>query len=241
MGGDDTHDRALQTLIDAGQPVIIINLKDIYDIGGLFFTWEMATAIAGYHLNINPFNQPDVEAAKRMTQLLVTDYLEIGRQPSGDAKLPKSELIPQFLERMQPGDYISIQAYLSSTVETDALIQGLRMKLRNRYRLATTTAYGPSYLHSTGQLHKGGADCGHFIQLISDTIKDIPIPIQAGSERSELTFGVLNKAQAVGDLMALRKADRHVIQIQLGEDVSAGLRVIADGLIPVAGYSSVTA
>ncbi len=241
LEGDSTHDEALQALIDAGHPAIVIDLKDIYDLGGLFFTWEMATAIACYHLNVNPFNQPDVEAANKLARSLIADYLEIDQQPLVDAKLPDVELLAQFLEPTQPGDYISIQAFLAPTTETDALIQDLRMKLWNRYHLATTTAYGPSYLHSTGQLHKGGPNQGHFIQLISHPIKDIPIPMEAGSERAELTFGVLHQAQAVGDRMALTNAHRHIIQIQLGKDVPAGLKLMAKGLLPVADYSVVTA
>jgi transaldolase/glucose-6-phosphate isomerase len=229
-GGDGEVSKVLDTLEGAGHPVVRLHLHDAYDLGGQFFLWEMATAIAGARLGINPFDQPNVESAKRRARDMVAAFQKSGRLP----KDPPAHLGPaslhKFLSGASAGDYISIQAYLTPTPETDALLRVLRTGLRDRYRLATTVGYGPRFLHSTGQLHKGDAGHGLFIQLTADGARDLPIPDEAGSPTSSITFGVLEMAQALGDKQALLDAGRRAIRFHLGTDVPGGLRQLAEGL-----------
>jgi transaldolase/glucose-6-phosphate isomerase len=238
LSGDDTHDAALDVLEAAGHPVVRLNLQDRYDLGGQFFLWEMATAVASHLLGINPFDQPNVEAAKVLARRMVAEYTEKGALPSGESAPLTAEALNEFLAR-DPSttgsrpialavdsrrSYIALQAYLQPTAETDAALAALRAHLRDRFRLATTVGYGPRFLHSTGQLHKGDAGNGLFIQLTADDQRDAPIPDEAGSSDSSITFGVLKAAQALGDQQALLDAGRRVIRFHLGEDIVGGLR-----------------
>ena len=225
---DDTHDAAVQALQDAGHPVVRVRLNDLYDLGGQFFLWEMATAVAGHRLSINPFDQPNVEAAKMLARKMVAEYKEKGALPDVESTPPTAEALDQFLAQAQPGDYVALQAYVQPTAETDAALAVLRLRLRDRYRLATTVGYGPRFLHSTGQLHKGDAGNGLFIQFTADDPQDAPIPDEAGSPHSTMTFGVLKTAQALGDQQALLDAGRRVICLHMGEDVVGGLRQLAE-------------
>lgn len=230
LNGNDTHDAAIQALEDAGHPVVRLNLHDPYDLGGQFFLWEMATAVAGYRLGINPFNQPNVEAAKMLARQMVAEYTEKGALPSGESAPLTAEALNEFLSQAQPGDYITLQAYLQPTAETDAALLALRTHLRDQFRLATTVGYGPRFLHSTGQLHKGDAGRGLFIQLTADDPQDVPIPDEAGSPDSTMTFGALKMAQALGDRQALLDAGRRVIRFHLGTDVIGGLKRLMEAL-----------
>jgi glucose-6-phosphate isomerase len=238
LDGDDTHDAAVQTLREADQPVVQIGLRDIYDLGGEYFRWEMATAVAGYRLGINPFDQPNVESAKRLAKYMVSAYKEKGALPALTPTLQADgitvysdiaadsieEALNSFLTQAKTGDYISLQAYVQPTEETSAALQQLRIWLRDRLKLATTVGYGPRFLHSTGQLHKGGAGNGLFIQFTADDRQDIPIPDEAGLPGSSITFGILKAAQALGDRQALLDAGRRVIRFHLGTDVIGGLK-----------------
>ncbi len=236
LNGDDTHDAAIQALEDAGHPVIRLHLRDLYDLGGQFFLWEMATAVAGHRLGINPFDQPNVESAKVRAREMVAAYQKTGRLPEDEPAPLTAEALQAFLAQARPGDYIALQAYVAPTAETDAALQALRVRLRDRYRLATTVGYGPRFLHSTGQLHKGGANNGLFVQFTADDARDVPIPDEAGSPESSrrpegpasgITFGVLKMAQALGDKQALLDAGRRVIRFHLGKDVVGGLKKLA--------------
>jgi len=220
--------------------VVRLNLQDRYDLGGQFFLWEMATAVASHLLGINPFDQPNVEAAKVLARRMVAEYTEKGALPSGGSAPLTAEALNQFLAQARDPSttgsrpialavdsrrsYIALQAYLQPTAETDAALLRLRTRLRDRFRLATTVGYGPRFLHSTGQLHKGDAGNGLFIQLTADDQRDAPIPDQAGSSDSPITFGLLKAAQALGDQQALLDAGRRVIRFHLGEDVMGGLK-----------------
>ena len=135
-----------------------------------------------------------------------------------------------FLALAQAGDYISLQAYVQPTAETDAALLALRLRLRDRLKLATTVGYGPRFLHSTGQLHKGDGGNGLFIQFTANEAQDVPIPDEAGSRASSMTFGVLKMAQALGDKRALEDAGRRVIRFHLGDDVVGGLKLLAEAL-----------
>jgi transaldolase / glucose-6-phosphate isomerase len=229
--------RALDLLAAAGHPVIRLELRDPFDLGGQCFLWEMATAAAGARLGINPFDQPDVEAAKAFARQIVARFLESGSLPEEVPDFTEGEValygkgsgktlrekVSGFLADGNPGDYIAIQAYLPTTPGTDAALQQIRRFIRDRYRLATTIGYGPRFLHSTGQLHKGDAGQGMFIQLTADDPVDLPIPDEAGGRSSRLTFGILKAAQAMGDRQALLDRGRRVIRLHMRKGATGGL------------------
>jgi len=224
-------DQAVQALRADGHPVIRLALCDLYDLGEQFFLWEMATAIAGHRLGINPFDQPDVKAAKVLAQQMIAAYRENCRLPPADARPLSATGLDTFLRQARSGDYVALQAYVQPTPETTEALRALRTALRNRYRLATTVGYGPRFLHSTGQLHKGGTGHGLFIQLTCDDTRDAPIPDNADSAQSYVTFGVLKSAQALGDARALLKAGRRLVRFHLGKkDVAQALMTTAAAL-----------
>jgi len=241
LDGEPAEDAALAQLERAGQPVVRIVLRDRYDVGAQFFLWEMATAVAGHLLGINPFDQPNVEAAKALARKVVAEYAARGTIPSDPPVLvedgialyaPNPHLIGSatrladalgaFVAQARPRDYIALHAYLQPTSATHTRLQALRLKLRDRLCLATTLGYGPRFLHSTGQLHKGDAGKGLFIQLTADSASDVPIPDEAGRPEASLSFGVLKMAQALGDYQALQDVGRRVIRLHL-QDVVEGL------------------
>jgi glucose-6-phosphate isomerase len=239
LAGDTTHDTAIDELAQAGHPVLRVELDDLYDLGGQLLEWELATIVAGYCLQINPFDQPDVEAAKILARQMVQTYHQQGRLPGLEADLCEGalslygaingdtlgEAINAFLAQGEKNrSYISLQAYIQTTRETDALLGTLRLALIKKTGLATTVGYGPRFLHSTGQLHKGDAGCGLFIQFTADPSEDIDIPNEPDSSTSSMTFGVLIAAQALGDRQALIDTGRQVLRINLGSDVRGGLQ-----------------
>jgi hypothetical protein len=213
-----------------GQPVVPMELGDHYDLGGQIFLWELATAVAGYQLGIQPFDQPNVEAAKKAARKMVAAYSESGELPREDATLTDGDIqvygdvtassaagaLHKFLEQGKPGDYICLQAFIPPNQETSAALEHLRAELLESYRLATTSGYGPRFLHSTGQLHKGDSGNGLFVQFTSDPAEEVPIPLEAGKDDSALSFGILALAQALGDRQALIEAGRRVIRFHLG-------------------------
>ena len=224
LESDRTEDSALVKLAEAGHPVIRLTLKDALDVGGEFFRWELATAAAGCLFGVNPFDEPDVTAAKEKTGALLASYRKSRRLPEWQVSaeedgvallLPErrsislTDAIGAHLASARPGDYLALQAYLGPHHEVWSRLQEIRVIVRDRYRLATTAAYGPRYLHSTGQLHKGGAAKGVFIQITADDGEDAQIP-GAG-----YGFSALKAAQALGDLQALHELGRRVIRIHL--------------------------
>ena len=223
------HDAALAALAAAGHPLVTIRLHDLYDVGGQFFLWELATAVAGHLLGIQPFDQPNVESAKVLARQMVAAYHELGRLPEDTPAPLSSTALRAFLAASRPGDYIALQAYVPPTPATTAALNALRLALRDRLHLATTVGYGPRFLHSTGQLHKGDGNNGLFIQFTADVLQDAPIPDEAGAAASGMSFGVLIQAQALGDGQALRDAGRRVIRFHLGTDVVGGLERLFGG------------
>lgn len=223
------HDAALAALAAAGHPVVTIRLHDLYDVGGQFFLWELATAVAGHLLGIQPFDQPNVESAKVLARQMVAAYHELGRLPEDTPAPLSSTALRAFLAASRPGDYIALQAYVPPTPATTAALNALRLALRDRLHLATTVGYGPRFLHSTGQLHKGDGNNGLFIQFTADVLQDAPIPDEAGAAASGMSFGVLIQAQALGDGQALRDAGRRVIRFHLDTDVVGGLERLFGG------------
>ena len=242
LDGDDTRDNFIRSLIDSGQPVIRIDIGEEYDLGREFFRWEMATAIAGHVLGINPFDQPNVESAKDQARRMLDAYILKGNLPEQEPAIADGsvsvftdlsagsvkEVLEEFLAQAEPGDYAALQAYVKPSGETWEFLQSLRLRIRDKYRIATTLGYGPRFLHSTGQLHKGDAGRGLFIQITSTPAQDLPIPDEPGDQRSSMTFGVLKTAQAMGDRQALLDAGRRVIRLELGTDLTGGLRRLED-------------
>jgi glucose-6-phosphate isomerase len=227
LEGDRAHDQFVNALAEAGQPVITLKLKDLYDVGGQFVLWEMATAIAGHFLGVNPFDQPNVEAAKIKGREIVAEYAAQGSLPAGDFAPATPQALADFLAKARPGDYVSLQAYVPSTPETDEALRSLRQAIHLRTGLATTAGYGPRFLHSTGQLHKGDRGNGLFIQFVSDAVEDVAIPDEAGSDASGISFNVLKKAQALGDARALLDARRRFIAFDVGQDPAGAIAELA--------------
>ncbi len=223
---EEPIDERLEVLAIQGHPVVRISLEDRYDLGAQFFLWELATAVAGARLGIHPFNQPNVEAAKVQARRFIQAYEELGELPAAETAPLTEDALREFLAQARPGDYISVQAYVQPMPETDAALQILRSRLLKATHLATTVGYGPRFLHSTGQLHKGDAGNGLFIQLTSQPEEKLPIPDAPGSSSSALSFGVLKLAQARGDYAALQEVDRRVIHFDLGTDVLENLGVL---------------
>jgi hypothetical protein len=204
--------------------------------------WEVATAIAGWRLGINPFDQPNVESAKIQARNMVEEYAEKGELPKPEATVEEDgltiysarsassaeEAMESFLSQAKPGDYVSLQAYLLPSDTTTETLQEMRVRLLEKLGVATTSGYGPRFLHSTGQLHKGDGGNGLFVQFTADNEQDADIPDEAGSPASGMSFGVLEEAQALGDRQALLDVDRRVIRIHLGSDVSGGLKRVSE-------------
>lgn len=215
-------DGLVEQLQYAGHPVAVLELADVYDLGAEFYRWEYATAIAGHVLGIHPFDQPDVQGAKDRTVSVLEQWQRDGKLPS--ARSDDGAKLGRILEASQAGDYLAIMAYLPDTDVIRETIHELRHRVMAKYRIATTMGYGPRFLHSTGQLHKGGPASGIFLQLTQDHQTDIPIP------GWDLSFGVLADAQALGDLQALDDLGRRTVSVHLGGDPAGGIRRIIDAL-----------
>jgi hypothetical protein len=240
---DHSAEQAKLTALEAaGHPIIRLQIADIYDLAGQFFLWEFATTIAGWRLQINPFDQPNVELAKIRARNMVNVYKREISLPShlpviADARLQvigsisansPAEALSQFVASANIGDYIAIQAYTQSNIETDIALEQLTTVLRSKTHLAVTTGYGPRFLHSTGQLHKGDRGNGIFIQITADHPADVPIPDQAGDPSSSITFGTLIMAQALGDQEALLEQGRRILRIHIKQHVPKTITALAN-------------
>lgn len=212
-GGDNAAaDVALERIRDAGHPVITLEMDDVYDVGAEFFRWEMATAVAGHLLDIHPFDQPNVQQAKDVTNRVLETYVNEGALPGAE-----EGSVTGLLGQAGEGDYFSIMAYVEETDGVTNAVNMLRQYAMRKHHIATTLGYGPRFLHSTGQLHKGGPNTGLFLQMEADVRSDIPIP----GER--FGFGTLAAAQAIGDYEALKESGRRVVRINLGRDAEAAV------------------
>ena len=219
LAGDDNRDTdaAVEGIEANGQPVMRLDLRDKYDLGAEFYRWEFATAVAGGVLGIHPFDQPNVQAAKDMTESVLAKYETSGGLPNVETTAPLDTLLGQ----ASPGDYLAIMAYLEQTPELDHALEALRRGIGRRYRIATTLGYGPRFLHSTGQLHKGGPGSGVFLQLTGDHQQDLPIP------GYPYTFATVADAQA---LEALQASSRRAARVHLGPAAETGILRLADDL-----------
>ncbi len=234
--------RRLTALEKAGFPVVRIEIPDRYALGGEFLRWELATAAAAAVLGVNAFDEPNVAESKQNTRKLLAEFLERGSMDEGTALMraegmavycddpercfPQgrgntvAEMLESFLASTREPDYIVLLPYLAATPSRTRKLQAIRMKLRERFRLPTVLGYGPRYLHSTGQLHKGGPPIGAFVMLTADHARDLPIPGE------KYGFGTLQRAQALGDFRALSDRARRVIRIHLGREVDRGLTAL---------------
>ncbi len=219
---DDNEDidRAVGRIKSSGKHVITLELKDRNDIGAEFFRWEFATAVAGSILGINPFDQPDVQAAKDATDRVLQEFQSSGRLPS----LKASGSLDKLLSSARRGDYLAIMAYTKQMPELEKACAELRRKVMEKQHIATTFGYGPRLLHSTGQLHKGGPNTGLFLQITTGHQRKIPIPSVS------YTFDILADAQVLGDLQTLRSQQRRVVRVHLGSGDAAAFARMVSGL-----------
>jgi transaldolase/glucose-6-phosphate isomerase len=241
---DAAHDDKLAALEKAGHPVVRIVMKSIDHIGQEFFRFEMATAVAGSVLGINPFNQPDVEAAKIKTRELTTAFEKSGALPaekpvmsSGEADLYTDERnagdlrkagadgdlgswLKAHLSRSGADDYVALLAYIERNTAHIGALQHMRLELRDRRHVATCAEFGPRFLHSTGQVYKGGPDSGVFLQVTADDARDLAVPGQKAG------FGVIKAAQARGDFDVLTERGRRALRVHLKGNLETGLKML---------------
>jgi glucose-6-phosphate isomerase len=238
-------DESVEALKRAGHPVVTIRLQDLYDLGAEFFRWEFATAVAGAVIGVNPFDQPNVQESKDNTKRLIGVFQAIGRLPEGKpifsdgpirlygdaetASLLKSattleDALNGHLVRIKAGDYVALTAYLQATAAHAEVLAAIRLRIRERFRVATTLGYGPRFLHSTGQLHKGGGDKGVFLQFTVDDPMDLSVPGEP------YTFGLMKAAQALGDLQSLQSRKRRALRIHITGNIETGLRRVLEAV-----------
>jgi transaldolase/glucose-6-phosphate isomerase len=244
VGFDPAQDEALDALAKAGHPVVRISVSDVYNLGQEMFRWEIATAVAGSVLAINPFNQPDVEASKIATKTLTTEYEKTGSLPAetpfwsedGIALYTDSAnaaalttaagrdqslrgYLRAHLNRIGAGDYFALLAYIEMNESHHDVLQQIRREVRDRKLAATCLGFGPRFLHSTGQAYKGGTNTGVFLQITCDDAEDVPVPVQ------KFTFGVVKAAQARGDFEVLIERKRRALRVHL-RYVRSGLETL---------------
>lgn len=235
------QDRKVDLIEQAGHPVVRIEMKDTYELGAEFFRWEIATATAGSIIGINAFNQPNVQESKDFTKDYLKNYVESGSLPQnklifeeGGIKVFADEenekrykgtsllaILKSLISSLKTGDYFAMNAYIECCEELAEILQTPRDRVKAAKKTATTVGFGPRFLHSTGQLHKGGPNSGVFLQITSDDAQDVAIPGE------KFTFGVLKEAQALGDFKALSSRQRRLLRVHLPKDVSTALKTLA--------------
>lgn len=235
---DHGQDAAVDALATAGQPVIRISMPGPHHLGAEFFRWEIATAVAGSIIGINPFDQPDVEASKVETRKLASQYEQTGSLPKETPAIVDqgirvfgaahgatlAECLRAHLGTLRAGDYFGLLAYIEMSQEYERALQGIRVRVRDAKRVATCLGFGPRFLHSTGQAYKGGPNSGVFLQITADDAQDLPVPGQ------KYTFGIVKAAQARGDLAVLVERGRRALRVHLGADLHAGLATLASAI-----------
>jgi transaldolase / glucose-6-phosphate isomerase len=229
----DGLEEAVRGLETAGHPVITIDVENTYELGGEYLRWELATAVAGAVIGVNPFDEPNVQEAKDATAAILKEQ-QVDPDTGGEILGPDAgAALRQPGWAANHGDYAAILAYIPQSAAHDEFLARLRVSLRYASGLATTLGYGPRYLHSTGQLHKGGPDKGIFLVLTSDDAEDAAIP------DSPYGFSTLKRAQALGDLRSLRSRGRRVLHVHLGTDPTEGLARLLES-VQMATHASVT-
>ncbi len=210
LAGDEAPglDALVGALEAAGHPVARLRLAEMADLGAEFFRWEVAVAAAGAILGIHPFNQPDVQLAKDLAREAMAGAAAVTAEPPAFVPGAPAGAINAWAAQLRPGDYLGLQAFLAPDEATTTALQELRRAVRDRWGVATTLGYGPRFLHSTGQLHKGGPHTGAFVQIVDAPEEDLQVPEVA------YTFGELIRAQALGDLQALRRRGRRIVRVR---------------------------
>jgi transaldolase/glucose-6-phosphate isomerase len=242
---DAVQDKAVDAIEAAGHPVVRIGVADAYHIGQEFFRWEIATAVAGAIIGINPFDQPDVEASKAGTRELTSAYEKSGslppEQPFFEAdgislyadgrdveELGRSSTLAGYLsahlKRLGAGDYFALLAYVERNAQHHDALQDIRRRIRDHYRVATCLGFGPRFLHSTGQAYKGGPNSGVFLQITCDDAADVSIPGR------KYSFGVVKAAQARGDFEVLAQRGRRALRVHIGSHVTGGLTTLRNAI-----------
>jgi transaldolase/glucose-6-phosphate isomerase len=219
----DAPNRAVDALARAGHPVVTLTLRDTLDLGGEFLRWEIATAVAGAVLGIDPFDQPNVQESKDNTKRVLATFKSKGKLPPAEST-PAARArtgVKALLGRARPGAYFAIMAYTTRTPGAEAALSSIRAAVRDSTHIATTAGYGPRFLHSTGQLHKGGPKTGLFLQIVQQDARDVAIPGQP------FTFSILKQAQSLGDLQSLSSRKLPVLRVTLGKDPVAGWKALA--------------
>jgi len=238
---DAEPDEGVRALADTGAPLIRLILDDPYSVAGHIFLWEFATAVAAHFLHINPFDQPDVEAAKRKARQVLAGAARAGsaapedRSPAGEGlriagsgpQEGPEDAVARFLGGCREGDYLAVLAFLPKRAGIEELLAGLADRLRLKTRLPVTLGFGPRYLHSTGQLHKGDGNRGLFLMLVPAVLPEVEIPAVPGIARPAADFAGLFTAQARGDGMALAEKGRRVLTIEFGSPIEAGMVKLA--------------
>ena len=215
------QDSVIGALASEAQPVITIDLDDSHDLGGEFVRWEFATAVAGLVLGINPFDEPNVAESKVNTARVLN---EVGGEQLPTQAVDAADSMRRVEDALRPGDYLAIMAYVAQTAERDELFRQLRALVRDRTGAATTLGYGPRFLHSTGQFHKGGPSQGVFVQIVADDAEDVDVP------GKPYTFGQLKRAQALGDFESLKARGAPIERLHLGSDIDSGLREMTSAM-----------
>ncbi len=249
MAGSHENESAMSAIQAAGQPVLELPLQDKYNLGSQIFFWEMAIALSGQVLGINPFDQPNVESAKIRAREMLESYQETGSLPalSPDLQLGDIEvfldgrsnlepppgtihdLLSAFINGIAKDGYLAVQAYLDPSPENESALRTFRDRLQHLTSRPITLGFGPRFLHSTGQLHKGDGGKGRFLQITDVKLEDFEIPDQAGEENGRMTFGVMIDAQAQGDRQALLDAGRVVIRLHLPVPIDLQLSQLIAG------------
>ena len=232
------QEQPLRALEEAAHPVIRLELGDPLDLGQEFFRWEVATAIAGHLLDVNPFDEPNVQESKDNTAALLESFQETGALPGEEPAISAGPLslygvsgvqsvsnaLRGFFAQIGAGDYVSLMTYLPQDNATQHRVNAIRDSLRGATRAATTVGYGPRFLHSTGQLHKGGPNTAVCLQLTADIAEDLPIP------GAPYSFGTFIQAQALGDRRSLQRHGRRVLRVHLGPAYMGGLATLGRAL-----------
>jgi transaldolase/glucose-6-phosphate isomerase len=246
---DPKQDTAIEALEKAGQPVVRITIPNVYDLGQEFFRWEIATAVAGSIMGINPFNQPDVEASKTATRKLTTEYEKSGSLPAESPFFADRGIklftddknaaalnqavgsnpslagyLRAHLNRLHGGDYFAVLGYIQMNDAHESQLQAIRHAVRDKKHVATCLGFGPRFLHSTGQAYKGGPNSGVFLQITSDDAADLPVPGQ------KYTFGIVKAAQARGDFQVLVERDRRALRVHLPAELATGLKRLLEAV-----------
>jgi transaldolase/glucose-6-phosphate isomerase len=223
LGQDANHDldRRIAALEANGHPTVRIELSDKYDIGQEFFRWEFAVAAAGAALGIHPFDQPDVQLAKDLAKKAMRESPQAGAGLKGEVAAQDGQAVREafstWLGKRRARDYVAVQAYIEPSPENAAALQDICALLQQRLGAATTLGFGPRFLHSTGQLHKGGPNSALVLQIVDQPDDQLAVP------ETNYTFDALIRAQALGDLAALKQRRRRVLRVSLGVDTTAGL------------------